>query len=244
MKISIITVVYNRKDTIRDTIESVLSQKKVHLEYIIKDGGSTDGTQEIVAEYLSSGKIKYFSEEDNSVYDAFNQGVLKCTGDVIGFLHSDDVFVDDNVLKDIVDSFDEIDIVYGNTIFVDSSKRIVRKWRGGTGNIKLGWAPPHTAIFVRASIYKRFGLFNTIYKIAADYDMLIRIFSDCKTSSKYLDRDIVYMRIGGISTAGFRSNIVSYKEINQIYRNNGIKFPLIVQVIRLFRRILQVKIRR
>jgi glycosyltransferase len=239
MKISIITVVFNREKTIETAIESVLSQRDVDIEYNIKDGESSDGTLKIVESYSTLPKVNVLSKSDKNVYDAFNQGLDMCKGDVIGFLHSDDEFVDEFVLKDLIPYFETHDIVYGNTIFVDQSNKIVRKWKGKEGNINLGWAPPHTAVFVKKSVYDKHGNFNTSYSISADYDFLIRVFKDKSIKTKYLDRDIIYMRTGGISTSGFNANLTSFKEIQKIYKSNHIKFPIFKQIIRLFRRLMQ-----
>lgn len=239
MKISIITVVFNREKTIRESIESVMSQKEIDLEYNIKDGKSQDNTLNIIKSFSDHPKIKIESKIDDGIYDAFNQAIEMCTGDIIGFLHSDDVFVDEFVLKDVVSNFKDYDVVYGNTIFVNEDNKITRVWKGKYGNIKRGWAPPHTALFVKSSVYKKHGCFDTKYNIAADYDFMIRIFSDPNIKTKYIDRNIIYMKNGGISTSGFKSNIKSYKEIQDIYKKNNLNFTFLRQISRISRRFFQ-----
>lgn len=198
-KVSIITVVYNGAKTIEQTILSVLGQSYKNIEYIIIDGLSTDGTQEIVRKYKDS--IAYFvSEKDDGLYYAMNKGIQKATGDIVGIINSDDWYAEDAIEK-IVFYFEhnEVDLVYGNVINIDQNgieSIIVPK---PIDNIWFQNAIHHPSVFVKRSVYEKFGIFNTKYKIAADYDLLLQFYSH-KVKFGYIDEVIAYFRIGGISS--------------------------------------------
>lgn len=226
MKISIITTCYNRKNTIGHTIQSVLSQTYNNIEYIIIDGASSDGSLDIINRY--AGQItKIVSEPDNGVYHAINKGIQLATGDVIGLLHSDDVFFDCNTIYNIAEALknNNADIVYGNGVYVTTKKRkkIIRDWISNDfekSAIKRGWLPPHPTVYVKQDVFKKCGLYNESYKIASDCDMLIRMLYKNDFSIYYLNQYIVCMLMGGISTS-FGSQLLKWKEDIHIYRKHG-----------------------
>lgn len=221
LKISLITAVYNNYETIQQTLDSVLSQSYPAVEYIIVDGGSTDGTLEILNLYKAKFSI-FISEPDNGIYDALNKGIHFSTGDIIGFLHADDLFENNSVLEKIADAFEAVDVdaVYGDLVYVrrNDSSKIVRFWRSSiftSQSLLKGWMPPHPTLYLKRAAYQRLGVFNTAYRIAADYDLILRFFGAGKISSTYIPEVFVRMRIGGISNKSigtiFRKSIEDFR---------------------------------
>ncbi|HIK38818.1 MAG: glycosyltransferase [Geminocystis sp.] len=221
MKISVITVVRNRKDTIKDAIESVLSQTHQDTEYIVVDGASDDGTTEIIRQYQD--KIsKFISEPDKGIYDAMNKGIKLATGDVIGILNGDDLYASDDILETVAKEFmgKNIDCLYGDLVYVDTkdTSKVIRYWKSSSfteGLFKKGWHPPHPTFFARRRYYEEYGYFNLDLKIAADYELMLRFLERHKLNSVYLPRVMVKMRIGGESNKSIkniiRANIECYK---------------------------------
>lgn len=251
MKISIITVCYNSEATIRDTIESVLSQDYPDIEYIVVDGASTDATLTVVGEYRER-ITQVVSEPDSGIYDAMNKGISQATGDVIGILNSDDFYQTNTVISDVVacfQRFPQSDIVFGDVVFVqpENLNRIVRHYRAERfkpWKLRFGWMPPHPATFITRRAYQCAGKYSLEYQIAADYEMLVRLFLVQRFKIARLDKVLVRMRAGGVSTAGIKSSICLNKEIVRACRENGIytnlvfvlsKFPFKVMEL-LFRR--------
>jgi glycosyltransferase involved in cell wall biosynthesis len=228
MKISIITVVWNNKETIKDAIDSVLSQTYKDIEYIVVDGASSDGTVEVVQSY--GDKInKFISEPDKGLYDAMNKGIELATGDVVGILNSDDFYIDNNVIEKIVKVFEEkqVDSVFADLVFVkpDDLEKTVRYYDSSKFNpekFAYGWMPAHPTFFVKREIYEKYGLFRTDLKIAADFDILVRFLYKNKVSYSYLKEPIIKMRVGGVSTSGLKSKILLNKETLQVCLDNGI----------------------
>ncbi len=230
MKISIITVSYNSEKTIEDTIKSVFNQQFVDLEYIIIDGGSKDNTMEIVNKYKD--KItKVISESDRGIYDAMNKGIKSAKGDVIGILNSDDFYYNEEVLSKVINEFelDNFDAVYGDIIYVDNFdiKKQVRYWKAGEykeNKLNFGWIMPHPAFFVKKKVYNDFGLFNLDFKIAADYELMLRFLKN-NLQIKYLNKTLVCMREGGYSAKNIKQRISGWKELYQAWRVNNLKPP-------------------
>lgn len=250
MKISIITVSFNSSLTIRDTIESVVAQSFTNIEYIIIDGGSNDGTLSIINEYKD--KItKVVSEPDYGIYDAMNKGINAATGDIVGMLNSDDFFENNDVLSNVANAFSldsSADIVFGDIVFVrpDNLNKIVRYYssvRFRVWKLRFGWMPPHPATFVRRSVYDAYGLYNLQYSIAADFEIFVRWLLVHRLNYLRMNRVLVRMRIGGLSTSGLRSSLFLNREIAKACKSNGIytniifllsKFP--VKLLELIRR--------
>lgn len=228
MKISIITVVYNNKETIRDAINSVLSQTYENIEHIIIDGASTDGTLEIIKDY--GDKIaKYISEADKGLYDAMNKGLALASGEVVGILNSDDFYIDENVIEKVASIFktEEVDSLFADLVFVkphdlEKTIRYYDSSKFTPSKFAYGWMPAHPTFFVRRKIYENYGVFKTDYMIAADYEILVRFLEKYKISYYYLHSPIIKMRLGGVSTSGIKSNYILNKEIIRACRENGI----------------------
>ena len=203
MKVSIITVTFNSEKYLEDTLESIFSQSYPDIESIVIDGKSTDGTLSILQKYQN--KITYISEPDTGIYDAMNKGIALATGDIIGILNSDDVLFDKEIINNVVYSFSsDVDCVYGNVILVSESNKIVRNYSSANFKLKdfeFGHMPPHPSFYVRKEAFQKFGIYNTSFKISADYDLLLRFLYIHKLKSKYLDFILVKMRDGGISSS-------------------------------------------
>jgi glycosyltransferase involved in cell wall biosynthesis len=228
MRVSIITVCYNRKLTIEKSIASVLGQDYPTIEYIIIDGNSTDGTKDVIESYRH--KItKYISEPDQGMYDAINKGLSMATGDIIGLMHSDDVFYDQTVVSKIVTAFQKspnTDGIYGNGIYIsnDAAERIVRNRIGGPYNfekLKSGWLPLHPTVYLKKSIIERYGFYNLDFKIASDTEFLLRYLFQHKIKMAYLNEYVVKMRMGGLSTSYKRAFEVLYEDY-RIYKHHHI----------------------
>lgn len=224
MKVSVITVCYNRKATIEQSIKSVLGQDYPNIEYIIIDGNSSDGTQDIIKLYAD--KISnYVSERDKGMYDAINKGLTRATGDIVGLMHSDDVFYDKQVISKIVDGFQknpDTDGVYGNGIYVtnDDEQKIVRNRIGGEYDykrLKSGWLPLHPTVYIKKAVIERYGNYNLDFKIASDTEFLLRYLFKYKVSMTYINTYIVKMRMGGLSTNYKRAFEVLYEDY-KIYK--------------------------
>jgi glycosyltransferase involved in cell wall biosynthesis len=226
LKISVITAVWNNRDTIADAIKSVLSQTYSDMEYIIIDGGSTDGTVDIIRSY-GDRITKFVSEKDKGIYDALNKGVKMATGDIIGFLHSDDIFADENSISKIAHAFSaNVDGVYSDLVYTqkDDTTKVLRYWSSCSYNPKLlkhGWMPAHPTLYLKREIYENFGGFDTSFKIAADYDFILRIFSSgIKTA--YISEVTYKMRVGGASNRSIKNIITKSKEDYKAIKRNGV----------------------
>jgi len=243
MKISIITVVWNNNETIKYAIDSVLNQTYKDIEYIVVDGASTDGTVEVVKSY--GGKItKFISEKDNGLYDAMNKGISLATGNIVGILNSDDFYVDNNVVKQVVREFNNrgVDSVFADLVYISSSNinKVVRYFDSGQFKPSLfsyGLMPAHPTFFVKKSIYEKYGNFHTNFKNAADFDLLARFICTNKITYHYIDKVIVKMRLGGASTS-FSSIWTNNIEILRACKVNGIKtniFKILLRYVLKFR---------
>lgn len=227
MKISVITAVFNNRDTIAGALDSVLAQSHPEVELIVIDGGSTDGTLEVLGGY--GDKISVLvSEPDRGIYDALNKGLRLATGEVVGFLHSDDVFADADSLARVASGFlsEEIDAVYGDLVYVrrDNPQQVVRYWRAGTftkGRLREGWMPPHPTFYVRRVVYADLGGFDTRYRIAADYDCMLRFLSR-GIKTVYVPQVLVKMRLGGASNRSFKNILQKSREDYRALKANHV----------------------
>lgn len=249
MKISIITISYNSEKTIRSTIESVLCQSYVNYEYIIIDGASNDDTVSIIKEYEPKfkGKLKWLSEHDNGIYSAINKGINISTGDVIGILNSDDFFSSTRVLEIIHTSFklESIDAIYGDVHYVNHSNlsKPIRYYSSANfkpSMMRMGFMPAHPSFYVRSHCYKKLGFYNENYKIAADFELLLRFIFIHKINVHYLPFDFVTMRIGGVSTSGINSHITIFKEHTKALRDNNVYSNFILLFLRYFSKIVNL----
>jgi glycosyltransferase involved in cell wall biosynthesis len=247
MKISIITVCYNSEKYIKSAIESVLNQDYRNKEYIIIDGNSTDSTIEIVDSYKDRID-KIISGPDSGIYDAMNKGLKLATGDIICFLNSDDLYIDNQVLSGIVDSFseNECEIVYGNLFYVkaENTEEIIRTWNTKAykaGSFNKGWHPAHPAFFVTKKIYDKYGLFDLRYRLAADFELMLRFLEKYHVKSYYIDRTLVRMRVGGATNKNyiniFKQNIECYKA----FKYNGLPVSILYPLYRLVPKLFQFR---
>lgn len=244
MKISIITICLNRKNEIKETIESVLSQTYSNIEYILIDGGSSDGSLEIINSYAS--KIDHvISEPDNGIYNAINKGLKLSTGGVIGLLHAGDLFYDDNVLTNIQNSFKdhESDLIYGHSLVYRKLRdKLVRKNISPPYNenlMKRGWFPSHQSIYFKASVFDRCGLYNEKFKIAGDYEFLLRVLHVFKLKATMVDIFVVKFHLGGASSRSLISIIKSNYECYRAWRMNKLSLPFYSLPLKVFRKIWQ-----
>lgn len=228
MKFSVITACYNSVGTIAATIDSVSSQTYTEIEHVFVDGGSTDGTLGLIDSRRGSNS-KLIPGPDKGTYDALNKGVAASSGDILGFLHADDMYADNGVISRVVQEFHShsLDALYGNVAFVrrDDVGRIVRVYDSGRfrpSRIAWGWMPAHPALFLSRRIFERFGSFKTDYRIAADFEFVARIFSAADFRYRYLPEVVIKMRLGGISTKGWRSTLTLNREVLRACRENGI----------------------
>jgi len=230
-KVSIITATYNSAKTIGDTLNSIINQSYLDIELVIVDGASKDNTLEIVNSLLlkSNRKKIIVSESDKGLYDALNKGLSLASGDIIGFLHSDDVFNSSDTISQIVEVFlnKKITCVYGDLIYTKQNdlNQVVRFWKSKpfTANLlKHGWMPAHPTLFLKKEVYQKHGNFNLSYKIAADYDFMVRILSDSSLNFYYHSKIITKMRLGGASNANLKHIIKKTKEDYTIVKFNGI----------------------
>jgi glycosyltransferase involved in cell wall biosynthesis len=228
-KVSIITVSYNSIRTISDTVKSVFSQTWPNIEYIIIDGSSTDGTVDFINSF-STGISKFISEPDLGIYDAINKGIKLATGDIVGILHSDDFFYNNNVIEKVAETFrlNEVDAVLGDAQFVDPENisRTVRYYSSKNfkpGKFKFGFMPAHPGFYVKRELFEKLGYYKVDYTIAADFELLMRFLLINKVEYKYLEMPFLIMRRGGVSNKSLLSNFTLNKEIVRACRENGIK---------------------
>ena len=246
MKVSIITVVFNNVLTLKDALDSVLSQTHENIEYIVIDGGSNDGTLELIFSYEDKLSI-ILSEQDNGIYDAMNKGLKLASGEIIGILNSDDIYQDNRVIEDVVSEFsldNQLDILYGDLVYVKQSNtsEVVRKWKSLTYYDKYfedGNVPPHPTVFLRSNVYKSVGYFNLNLRLAADYEFLLRVFKLNEFKSKYINRLLVRMRLGGATNKNFKNVIVGNLEIFNSWKSNGLNLPYFLFVNRFLIRCFQ-----
>ncbi|MFV0391971.1 MAG: glycosyltransferase family 2 protein [Paludibacteraceae bacterium] len=226
MKISIITATYNSGRTLQRTIDSVREQDYATIEHIIIDGGSTDETLRIIEKNKSSISV-FVSEKDNGIYDALNKGIKLATGSVIGFLNSDDVYYNQQVISEIVTHFEskKADVVYGSIVYQTKQKmsnKIIRYWESNefdSRSLRFGWMPPHPTMYCLKEIYDKYGLYDDSYKIAADYDFILRVFKEPLVVKSYIPFVLVKMDVGGVSNNSlsniYKKTIEDYKAIKK-----------------------------
>ena len=228
MRVSIITVCYNRAATIEKAILSVLNQDNKDIEYIVVDGNSKDGTQAVIEKYTNR-IAKYISEPDNGMYDAINKGLALATGDIVGLMHSDDEFYDNVAISKIVSGFlksKDIEGVYGDGIYIsnDAEEKLIRNRIGGEYSLKKiekGWLPLHPTVYIKRALIEKYGDYNLQFKIASDTEFLLRYLYKNKIKMGYVNSYIVKMRMGGLSTTSSRALEV-LKEDYKIYKFHGL----------------------
>lgn len=233
--ISLITVTFNSASTLKHTIDSIKMQTCSDFEYIIVDGASTDGTIEII---LKNQQLisKWVSEPDKGIYDAINKGIAMSTGQYVGLIHADDMLASPDVLQSIVDAINEHhpDAIYGDLDYVsaDDTAKVIRRWKSNPFRPELlaqGWMPPHPTLYVNRQLIDKISVYNDKMKISADYDFILRLFSQPGLRSEYLPKCLVKMRVGGASNRSIRNIVTKMKEdYSAITRNKtGNIFTLI-----------------
>ena len=228
IKFSVITAVFNNRETIAAALDSVFVQADADYELVVIDGGSTDGTLEVLNCYTDRIAV-LVSEPDRGIYDALNKGIQRSSGEVVGLLHSDDLLANASVLSRLANIFADpsVDAVYGDLIYVSKGNpdQVVRYWRAGNFSRSLldwGWMPPHPTLYVRRSVYRQIGLFDTTFRIAADYDFILRLLSRKGVKVRYIPEVLVKMRMGGASNCSLRNIVRKSSEDLRALRRNGV----------------------
>lgn len=231
MKISIITATYDCVATVGECLDSVASQTYADREHLVIDGASSDGTQAVL-EARRGQLTELVSEPDQGRYDALNKGLARARGEVVGVLHGDDVFADPGVLARVAAAFADPGVVavYGDLEYVSRTDpgRVVRHWRSrdfDPGLLRRGWMPPHPTLYLRRSVYERLGGFDTRYRIAADYDLMLRVLRQLPGRAVYLPQVLVRMRLGGESNRSLGSIARKSWEDFLALRRNGLGGP-------------------
>ncbi len=244
MKVSIITVAFNSEKTIRDTLNSVAQQDYPKIEHIIVDGASADKTLEIVRSFPHVKKI--ISEKDHGIYDAMNKGLSAATGEIVGFLNSDDFYISPGVITSVVEKMnaDQSDALYADLVYVHNKNpnRILRTWHAGEFSARKflsGWMPPHPTFFVRKKIYDRCGAFNIKLEISADYELMLRFLYKHNIKVTYLPQVIIKMRIGGTSNASLSNRIKANKEDRAAWRINKLSPNIFTVWLKPLRKVMQ-----
>jgi len=249
LKISIITVSFNSVITIRDTIESILSQDYKNIEYIIIDACSKDGTLDIIEEYKE--RISFFiSESDNGIYDGMNKGIAAATGDIVGILNSDDFYPNSFVISNVARTFEKqaCDAVYGDLVYVKffNIDKIIRYWQSGqytVKKVKNGWMLPHPTFFVKKYLYDKYGYYNTDLKTAADYQMILKLLYKYNIKVIYIPMILVNMRMGGASNSSIMNRIRANKEDGLAWTKNQLNKPMFVRIKKPLQKIKQFFLR-
>ena len=245
MHLTLITATYNSAKTLTDTMDSVLGQDYGDLEYLLIDGNSSDNSVELIQKRQEQDpRIRFISEPDKGIYDALNKGVELARGDVIGFVHSDDFLASPDILSAIMDRFkvEEADGVYGDLQYITPSRKVLRNWKSDTYHRKKlqhGWMPAHPTLFLKKEVYQKHGLFDLNYRIAADYDFMLRILKDDSLKFCYLPRVVTKMRTGGASNRSLKNLWQKSKEDYRAIKGNKLPQPLRVLLAKNFTKLPQ-----
>jgi glycosyltransferase involved in cell wall biosynthesis len=244
LKISLVTVVYNAQDTIGNCIESVISQNYNDVEHVIIDGGSTDNTLQIINQYRSHIKC-LISESDHGIYDAMNKGIRQTSGQIVGMLNADDYFADNEVLQAVAKVFtqqQQIDVVYGDLDVINPLGKVIRKWRSGQCRINSftrGFMPPHPTFYCKRNLFEKLGYYSLEYGSAGDYELMARFMHLHKIRSFYINKIMVKMRVGGVSSQSFKNRLKAWQFDLKAMRKNQIPFPYFTLMLKPLRKVLQ-----
>jgi len=226
MKISVITCTYNSEETVESAIKSFISQDYPNKELVIIDGTSSDGTLQIIDKYKKYISV-VLSEKDDGIYNAMNKGIARTTGEVFGFLHSDDVFADSKVLSSIGDKFvqEDADLCYGDLVYTDSSgEKVIRTWKSGSykaEKFRKGWMPPHPTVYTKRELVESLGTFNEDFRISGDYEFLLRYMFFNHLKVHYIPTVLVKMRVGGESNQSIKNRLKANSEDRKAWKING-----------------------
>lgn len=245
MKVSIITVVYNGENYIRDCIDSILAQDYPQIELIVIDGASTDSTVQIIQSYQN--KIHHFiSEKDKGMYDALNKGIKLATGDIVGALNADDTLASQTILIEIVAFFKQTkaDGVYGNLNYVNAKNpaQIVRKWRTKqhvSKDFSVGWMPAHPTLYLKKELFNMYGDYSLNYGTAGDYELMLRFLYKFKIKALFFNKLIVNMRTGGVSNSSLKQRYLAFVNDYNAAKHNTISFPLMAIMLKKVSKITQ-----
>ena len=243
MKISIITITYNSEKTLPRALDSVQSQSYGEIEHIIVDGASTDGTKAMIEAYAKTHQnVRWISEPDEGIYNALNKGIRMATGDVIGFLHSDDVFFSPDSVAQIAAAFadETVDVVYGDLQYCNGDK-VTRRWVSNAFDpktLKFGWMPPHPTVYVRKKVYEEVGPYDEWFRISADYDMILRIFT-AGYKSQYIPVVLVSMETGGASNRNTKARLSKTQEDYIVLKKNHVGAGLLTVACKQLRKVRQ-----
>ena len=239
-KVSIVTTTYNDRENLEKIIRQVRSQDYENLEYIIVDGGSADGTLEVIRQTQKDfgERLKWISQPDKGIYDALNKGLKMSSGEILGCCF--DEFAGPDVVAKMVDIMERegTDGVHGDLDYVDG-ERVVRRWRQGQGKLVFGWMPGHPTLYLRRSVYENFGYYRTDYRISADYEFMIRILKDGKVRLSYLPEVLIRMSHGGTSTNSLGAYLAGMKEGHRALKENGIPMAAFTDFCRTLRVLAQ-----
>ncbi len=243
-KVSVVTTTYNDIENLKRILAEVKKQTYPNIEHIIVDGGSTDGTVELLKELEEKepGRISWMSEKDNGIYDAINKGIRMATGDIVGCCF--DRYADESVLMRMVEIMEKegTDGVHGDLCYMDGD-RIVRKWHQGQGVIRSGWMPGHPTLYLKKEVYDRFGLYRTDYRISGDYEFMVRILYRKEVTLSYLPEILIYMSHGGTSTNSLGAYVESMMEGHRALVENHVPFAWVTDLCRVVRVLSQFVIR-
>ena len=243
-KVSVITTTYNDIENLKRILAEVKKQTYPNIEHIIVDGGSTDGTVDLLKELEEKepGRISWMSEKDNGIYDAINKGIRMATGEIVGCCF--DRYADEGVLMRMVEIMEKegTDGVHGDLCYMDGD-RIVRKWHQGQGVIRSGWMPGHPTLYLKKEVYDKFGLYRTDYRISGDYEFMVRILYRKEVTLSYLPEILIYMSHGGTSTNSLGAYVESMMEGHRALVENHVPFAWVTDLCRVVRVLSQFVIR-
>lgn len=243
-KVSVIMTTFNSRDHLKVTLESIRNQDYPSIEIVICDGGSTDGTLDIIRKYakIPEMNIIWKSEKDNGIYDAMNKGYAMSDGDIIVFFN--DVFSRKDAVRMCVEAIEREGYqgAHADLVYVEQN-RIVRYWKMGEGRIKQGWMPGHPTLFLKREVYETYGLYKTDYSVSADYEFMVRILKNETVKLAYIPEVIVNMFYGGTSTEGIQGYLISLKEGHRALKENGVRGAILIDLKRTFRVLKQFMIK-
>lgn len=243
-KVSVVTTTYNDIENLKRILAEVKKQTYPNIEHIIVDGGSTDGTVDLLKELEEKepGRISWMSEKDNGIYDAINKGICMATGEIVGCCF--DRYADEGVLMRMVEIMEKegTDGVHGDLCYMDGD-RIVRKWHQGQGVIRSGWMPGHPTLYLKKEVYDKFGLYRTDYRISGDYEFMVRILYRKEVTLSYLPEILIYMSHGGTSTNSLGAYVESMMEGHRALVENHVPFAWVTDLCRVVRVLSQFVIR-
>lgn len=235
-KVSLLVTTYNSYENLPITLESIQNQTYRPIEVVIVDGGSTDGTVDLIKQFALDSRleVKWISEPDKGLYDAMNKAFFMSTGDIIAVCN--DRLCENDTVALLINAIEKENCIgaHSDLIYVEGDK-IIRRWHMGQGDIRQGWMPGHPTLFLKREIYEKYGQYDITYRCAADYEFMVRFLKDDKNKLAYVPKVLISMFYGGTSNAGLRNYLVSFKEGYMALHKNGVKHPLMITLKRTWR---------